>query len=254
MIPAQDPWRVGMQWERTWSFKDTSQSFLKSVTVKQWSFRFSKVWSLVAFFKVSGYLYHKLLGEELSFFFCFRVTGWPVDRLGWLDGQVTMWNHRRSVSWSGATVGLLRQFCWSKNWGFASLRCKCAQAFYGSKPATVEPFAGRVVFLSFFPMFFLLAIPLKKCFDQEDKRGLLMGKLFWKGNIPCCCKSSHCYRQRATCPCHVLSKSTCQFLGSTHLMRRSMRCAKHCRIPSASFRDLQASMWCECDVVYSINL
>ena len=236
-------------------FQDTSQSFLKSVTVKQWSFRFSKFWSLVACFKVSGYLYHKLLGEELSFFFCFRVTGWPVDRLGWLDGQVTMWNHRRSVR-ELFLVGEASVERW-KNWG-KSLRCKCAQAFYGSKPATVEPFAGRVVLFSY--VFFAChTVSAWQGFFWKTVLTRRINAVYWWGNWRAAylvvAKAAVVTGRELHVHAMFFQSRLVNFWVPCPLgLRRSMRCAKHCRIPSASFRDLQASMWCECDVVYRINL
>lgn len=92
-------------------------------------------------------------GWRAEFFFLlvdgFRVTGWPVDRLGRSRCGTTDDPSGSGLRWGSVS------FVGPKTGG-KSLRCKCAQAFYGSKPATVEPFAGRVVFCLFFLCFFCL--------------------------------------------------------------------------------------------------
>lgn len=149
-------------------FQDTSQSFLKSVTVKQWSFRFSKFWSLVACFKVSGYLYHKLLGEELSFF---SASEWRVGRLTGWDGWMVRSRCGTTDDPSGSFFSLGKRQLNVEKTGANLWGANVPKHFTAPNLPQLNHSQAE---LFFFPMFFLLAIPWAHGKDFFEK-------LFWPG-------------------------------------------------------------------------
>ncbi len=145
-----------------------------SKVLNQWSFRFSK-----AFFKVSGYLYHKLLGEELSWFSA--VTASEVSGLTG-SGMVARSRCRTTDDSSGSFpswVFCVFFFRYQKSganlWG-----ANVPKHFTAPNLPQLNHSQAELDVFHIFLVGILWTHDKDWCFEQEQKRGLLMVILFWK--------------------------------------------------------------------------